>query len=514
MKSVKGKCWLIAFGMCFLFPGSYSQEIKIKAACPDASPEAKALLKFFYTISGHYILTGQHSYPNTHGRNYYFAAKYIGMTPIIFSTDMGFAKPGDTDSYLARPDIVKRAIELHKQGAIITLCWHAVPPTADEPVTFRPQPGDNPDSLASVQGHLTDRQFKDVLTPGTALYKKWCAQVDSVTVYLKKLQDAHVPILWRPCHEMNGDWFWWGGRQGEYSTVKLYKQLFDRLVTYHKLNNLIWIWSVDRPNKPEMKFSNFYPGNKYFDIVSLDVYGNDFQNIYYDSLVVLSKGKPMVLGEVGTPPSPEVLESQSRWAYYSIWAGMVRNTTMEKYDQLINDPRVLFLGDSAYRELITPYRQACGLPVSPVNFTKPADFSGVWVFNEEKSALDNFGAVYLPSKLEIEQNGNELNIKRTVILEYTDNSTTEDNWTADGREYRSEFRGAPMLTRVRLSPDNDTLFVRSKVTFGMGDQAREFVTDETWTIRNRGKELCIEQNSDSFREKRSIRIVFNRQYAY
>jgi mannan endo-1,4-beta-mannosidase len=52
------------------------------------------------------------------------------------------------------------------------------------------------------------------LTPGAELSKRWCAQVDTTAFYLKKLQDARVPILWRPYHEMNGDWFWWGAVLG------------------------------------------------------------------------------------------------------------------------------------------------------------------------------------------------------------------------------------------------------------------------------------------------------------
>jgi len=62
-------------------------------------------------------------------------------------------------------DIVKEAIRQHKKGSIITICWHAVPPTADEPVTFRPEGPVNPDSLNTIQGQLRDDQFKDVLTP-------------------------------------------------------------------------------------------------------------------------------------------------------------------------------------------------------------------------------------------------------------------------------------------------------------------------------------------------------------
>ena len=97
-----------------------------------------------------YTLTGQHNYPNVRARNSDFAKKYIGKTPAVWSTDWGFAEDGDTDSYLARPDIIDEAIRQHKLGSIITICWHAVPPTADEPVTFQPRPGSNPKALASV----------------------------------------------------------------------------------------------------------------------------------------------------------------------------------------------------------------------------------------------------------------------------------------------------------------------------------------------------------------------------
>lgn len=157
---------------------------------------------------------------------------------------------------------------------------------------------------------LLDSQYFDLLTPGTELYNRWTAQVETVAFYLRKLQEAGVPVLWRPYHEMNGNWFWWGGRLGEYSTRAIYKQLFDRYVDHHKLTNLIWVWSVDRPHNPNMNFSNYYPGNDYLDIASIDIYGNDFSKIYYDSLKTLAQDKPLGLGEVGNPPAPDTLDTQ------------------------------------------------------------------------------------------------------------------------------------------------------------------------------------------------------------
>jgi mannan endo-1,4-beta-mannosidase len=494
----------------------FGTDSAVKPATPNASPEARALLKLLYDISGKYILTGQHNYPNVKGRNTQFAAKYIGKTPVIFSTDWGFAGPGDTDSYLARPDIVEEAIHQHRLGSIVTICWHAVPPTADEPVTFRPNfSAAQPESLSTVQGQLTDQQFKDILTPGTWLNKHWQAQVDTIAVYLKKLQDAHVPILWRPYHEMNGDWFWWGGRGGENGTSALYRQLFDRLVKHHKINNLIWIWSMDRPNKPEMNFTNFFPGPEYLDVLGLDVYRRDFKQAYYDSLIVLSNGKPMALAEVGNPPTPEILTAQPKWAWYSIWAGMVRGTSKKEYNVLADDPHVLYLEDPVYREAVRPYRAACGLDPLPVEkknaeMTK-ADFSGEWIFNEDRSVLDNQGAGNLPYQMKITQKDNELTVQKSFIVEWGDDRITEDKMNLDGRESKSEFWNSPRITTVNRSEKGDSLIIKSKVTFNRGGQVSEMVENENWSLQNQGKVLSINQYSSSFWGERKLNLIFDRR---
>jgi len=359
---------LLYIGASLLF----GSEGTIEPVTPNASPEARALLQLLYSISGKYTLTGQHNYPNTKDASTRQAAEYSGKTPAVYSQDWGFAKDGDKDSYLARPDIVEEVKRQQKLGSIITICWHAVPPTADEPVTFRPKRGEPaPDKLATVQGQLTDEQFNDVLTPSTELYKRWCAQVDAIAVYLKQLQDANVPVLWRPYHEMNGEWFWWGGRRGERGTTALYRQIFNRLVNHHKLTNLVWVWSVDRPSTPQRQFADYFPGSEYLDVVSLDVYGSDFNQTYYDDLLKLANGKPLVLGEVGNPPSLEILQKQLKWTLYVIWAELVRMTKQEVLQTLVNDPRVLSLEDSAYHKVTAPFRSACGLsPLRPAE-TQP-----------------------------------------------------------------------------------------------------------------------------------------------
>jgi mannan endo-1,4-beta-mannosidase len=339
----------------------------IRPVTPNPSPEAAALLNYVQSLSGRHTLTGQHNFPNTQDASTRLAARAWGRTPAIFGQDFGFARPGDKDAVAARPEIIAEVKRQYENGSIITLCWHAVPPTADEPVTFRPMPGAATNQLASVQGQLTDEQWNELITPGTGLYNHWCAQVDVIASYLKQLQAAHIPVLWRPYHEMNGNWFWWGGRAGNRGTAALYRQLFDRLVNYHHLNNLVWIWSMDRPGINAGPFTDFFPGKTYFDIAALDVYRNDFQKSYYDDLLKLADGKPVTLAEVGPAPTPAILKEQPQWTWWMLWAvgGRGMAVTDGPMRALVNDPRSLSRDDPEYRKGITPIRAASGLAPLP-----------------------------------------------------------------------------------------------------------------------------------------------------
>lgn len=479
-------------GLAVIVIGSVAaQATPAKPVTPNASPEARALLALLYRISGHFTLTGQHNYPNTKSRNTEFAAQYLGHTPVIWGSDWGHAAAGNADSYLARPDIVQEAIRQHRRGAIVTICWHAIPPTSDEPGTFRPLPDADPKKLASVQGRLLDEQFKELLTPGTPLYQHWCQQVDVIADYLKQLDEAHVPVLWRPYHEMNGDWFWWGARTTEpYTTRALYRQLFDRLVNHHHLKNLIWVWSVDRVHGPEMEHAKYFPGTEYVDVLALDVYHNDFAQSYYDSLVALSQGKPLALAEVGNPPTPEILAKQPRWTYSMTWAGMVRNTTRRQYDALFADPRVLSLEDPAYAEVTAPYRAACGLP--PLHFERPhVGFAGTWVLDEDRSDFGGAGAMFAPARLEITQNNQTLTIHSTHITEASDDQVTEETLTLDGRENKSELMNSPRVATAQLSTDGRQLMIKSTLRPVWMPPGTQLESNESWSLSELGHRLTI-----------------------
>jgi mannan endo-1,4-beta-mannosidase len=350
-------------------PNSRPQPTSPAPVNPHATSEARALLQFLDSIGGQYTLTGQHNFPNDGSRwtdrVYDLTAKY----PALFGEDFGFSAGEDKDSVESRPAMIAEVKRQYEHGAVIALTWHAVKPTEDEPVTFHD----------SVQGHLTDFEWRELLTPGTALNLRWQAQVDVIAGYLRQLRDAHVPVLFRPYHEINGNWFWWDGRPGPDGSAALYRQIYDRFVNVHHLDNLLWVWNVNAPGGNAGSIADYYPGAAYADILTIDIYG-EFKQDYYTEMLKVAAGKPIALGEVGTVPTPEILATQPRYAYFMAWSGFGANTDVAALNATYHSPHVLNRDDAPIAQPFADIRKATaetkpekpsGEPVTP-SATEPA----------------------------------------------------------------------------------------------------------------------------------------------
>jgi mannan endo-1,4-beta-mannosidase len=267
------------------------------------------LLRYLNSISGQYTLTGQHCNPLAGSTRLAGVYKLTDHYPAVFGQDFGFSAPGTWDGINFRQQIVDEAIRRHAEGFIITLMWHAVRPTDEEPVTFE----------ESVEGSLSSQEWQELVTPGSELNERWKSQVDVIAWFLKQLREAAVPVLWRPYHEMNGGWFWWGKKPGESGYMKLYRMLFERLVHFHGLNNLLWVFNANEIRENIDPYDLYFPGPDVVDILATDVYRGGFARRDYDQLLALAVDKPIALGEVGRLPTPEILRSQPHWTWFMLW---------------------------------------------------------------------------------------------------------------------------------------------------------------------------------------------------
>jgi mannan endo-1,4-beta-mannosidase len=278
----------------------------------NASPEAKHLLSYLYSINGKKLLSGQHNYNNQMNRFNDSVYAITGKYPAVWGTDFiwnGTKDPGQP--------IVDECIRKNKEGYIITLMWHQGRPTDNAPFGWK----------ESIQGRLTDDQWKELTTEGTPLHNRWLAQIDTIAGYLAQLNAAHVPVLWRPYHEMNGIWFWWGNKKGRDGIAKLWKMMYDRYVNHFHLNNLLWVWGAngprDIPGDEAYPYKDFYPGHEYVDVLGADVYHMDYEQKDYNELLSLAQGRLIALTECGELPGTAILDAQPKWSWFLVWSDWI-----------------------------------------------------------------------------------------------------------------------------------------------------------------------------------------------
>ncbi len=310
---------------CFFYSAATAQSFQ--PVNKNASPEAKKLLSYLYSINGKYILSGQHG----DERFLDTVQSITGKYPAVWGSDFIWWGAQDRGQ-----EVVSKAIDKYKQGYIVALMWHQGRPTDDPPYGWK----------ESVQAKLTDAQWKELTTEGTALNKRWLAQIDKVAGYLKQLDSAHIPVLWRPYHEMNGVWFWWGNRPGKDGIQKLWKMMYDRYTNYFHLNNLIWVWGAngprDIPGDEAYAYKDFYPGKDYVDMLGADVYHLDYEQKDYNELLDLAKGKLIALTEVGELPNSLVLNAQPKWCYFLVWSDFISaHNTRQQVQEVYNRDQTL-----------------------------------------------------------------------------------------------------------------------------------------------------------------------------
>jgi len=134
-----------------------------------------------------------------------------------------------------------------------------------------------------------------LLTRGTVTNSNFMKLLDSVATGLQQLQKAGVVVIWRPFHEMNGDWFWWGSKLMTASQfVSVWQYVHNYMTNNMGLNNIVWLWAMNAGGNLSR-----YPGKDYVDIVGQDLYTSHPTQGQPGYNLLISTGKPIVLAEFG-----------------------------------------------------------------------------------------------------------------------------------------------------------------------------------------------------------------------
>ena len=219
--------------------------------------------------------------------------------------------------------VVKRSEEWDAKGGLVTICWH----TGVNGSGYQESLDDKPD-------------FEKLLTEGTDEYNAMMKSWDNAAKALQELRDADVPVLWRPFHEFDGQWFWWG-KGGADNFIKLWRLMHDKFTDEYGLNNLIWVLGYSGEVK-----DGWYPGDEYVDIIGSDTYDNSTNKSAWDKLVKITD-KPMAFHECGkVPPISRFEKDGDMWAWFMIWhTDYIKANSPKNLTSVYNGDKVITLDE-------------------------------------------------------------------------------------------------------------------------------------------------------------------------
>ena len=242
---------------------------KERPANPSATRETVNLYRNLKKLSARGFMFG-HQDDLAYGVNWRYETgnsdvkAVVGDYPAVYGWDLGGIEMGQESNLDGIPfKKMKQFIkEGYARGGVITISWHARSPIGAEKGAWD-----------TTHGTVT------TILPGGAnheLYKSWLDRVAGFVSGLKGNKGESIPVLFRPFHELTGNWFWWCRNA---STAFEFKTLWRFTVYYlqkeKKLNNLLWVYNTSGDIKTAEEFLERYPGDDMVDMVSFDGYQYD-----------------------------------------------------------------------------------------------------------------------------------------------------------------------------------------------------------------------------------------------
>lgn len=314
---------ILAIAMLLFSVGGHAAGMRRKLSNRKASKEAKALYKQLLRVhEDGKILSGQMWAPWGIDEIEY-VHNVTGKYPVVRGHDLIHEGSNARE--------VELMIDWYRRGGIPTLMWHWGAPTKGE-------------------GYEQSKMTIDVarcFEEGTPEYKAMWADLERVAGWLEKLKEAQVPVLWRPMHEFDGRWFWYGKGGGQLF-VKLWQTMYDYFTRVRKLDNLIWVL----PHSGNLDKS-YNPGREYYDIVGSDTYSKDEQGRLYHAIVNIHGDDLLIpLHECGTLPDPDECKRKgTMWMWWMLWhTSHLTEHNKEELKRIYNHQDVLTLDEMENRK--------------------------------------------------------------------------------------------------------------------------------------------------------------------
>ena len=239
--------------------------VEIVTADKNATPETKALYKNLFKLRDKGYMFG-HQDDLAYGVEWKYEEgrsdikDVTGDYPAVYGWDIGRIEDKAEKNLDGVPfDKMKQFIkEVYDRGGINTVSWHI-----NNPLTGKDAWDNSPGTVASI-------------LPGGKEHEKFKLWMDNAANFFLSLKGSDgkaIPVLYRPYHELTGNWFWWCKNT---TTPEQFKSLWKFTVEYFEskgVHNLIYVYNTSDSNvATKADFMEYYPGDDLVDMLSYDIY--------------------------------------------------------------------------------------------------------------------------------------------------------------------------------------------------------------------------------------------------
>ena len=247
---------------------SFAQS-NLKLIDDNATPETKALYKNLYKLSKKYILFA-HQHATEYGHGWQGDAdrsdvkSVTGSHPAVIGVDFSGLTGRPENAIEGTKQSLRKVIAAtYNRGGVTTVAWHFSNPVSAGGFYWKDSV-----SLPAVK----------YIIPGGEQHEKYKAILRSIGEFVKSIKGNDgkaVPMIFRPFHEFDGGWFWWGK---PHCTKDEFTSLWKFTVSYLRdsvgVHNFIYAFSPDCNFITEAQYLDRYAGNEWVDMLGVDNYAD------------------------------------------------------------------------------------------------------------------------------------------------------------------------------------------------------------------------------------------------
>lgn len=242
---------------------------KVSLADAAATPETAALFYNLLNLSKAHTLFG-HQHATEYGHGWSGDAdrsdvkSVTGSHPAVIGVDFsGFTGRSPEEIQKAKNDVRKNVVETYNRGGVTTVAWHFSNPVSGGGFYWKDSVS-LPAVSYIIPGGKAHNQYKEILKG----IGDWANNT-------RGADGKIVPMIFRPFHEFDGGWFWWGA---PHSTREEFISLWRFTVSYLRdslgVHSFIYAFSPDNKFNTEAEYLDRYPGDAWVDMVGMDNYGD------------------------------------------------------------------------------------------------------------------------------------------------------------------------------------------------------------------------------------------------